>query len=329
VVAQNQKDRAEPKTVCKERSCPIFAVKEYLTQLRQALPYVPPIPVGALVSLHDAEDYHGMVVLIKKAMNIEGRLKVAWVKSGGPKEVAEAPAWIEMPADMPFYGTEAFREATITMSIRKSAFEQYTYDQVAVVVAHELSHIVLNSIRHPLRGCEKAVDLTAMLLGFRQLYASGSYKEWSTRNNTQSYSLGYLRPQEVRVANQILAQGERLPEIKVLPSLAHVFKLMRPAQLTASVILIAAALGTTWFILVGKDSPVMKTTTVRHPPTPPLSASPNSVVSAPPPSWPPSPEARRKQPSVTTWPAPYTFEAMRPLPKPRPKSAPQALPARR
>jgi hypothetical protein len=164
---------------------------------------VPPIPTAALISLHTAQDYKGMVALIKKKMNIEGRLIVAWVNSGGPKDMAEAPAWIQMPEDMPFYGTKAFRETTVKMFIRKSFLKQYAYDQTAIMFAHELSHIVLNSIRHPLRRCEKAVDLTAMLLGFRQLYASGSYKEIHSESRIRT--LGYLNPQEIRLANQILA----------------------------------------------------------------------------------------------------------------------------
>ena len=49
--------------------------------------------------------------------------------------MAEAPAWIGMPKEMPFYGTQAFREVAITMYIRKSSLEAYTYDQFAIMVA--------------------------------------------------------------------------------------------------------------------------------------------------------------------------------------------------
>ena len=60
-------------------------VKKYLNQLRQTLPYVPPIPVEALKSLHAAQDYEGMVRLIRRTMNLEVRLRVGWVNTGGPK----------------------------------------------------------------------------------------------------------------------------------------------------------------------------------------------------------------------------------------------------
>jgi hypothetical protein len=97
-------------------------------------------------------------------MNIDVQLVVGWVRSGGPKD---APAWITLPERMPYYGDPAFKEMTLTIYIRKSFLEDSTYDQAAIVIAHELSHIVLDAIAHPLRRVEKAVDLTAMLLGFR------------------------------------------------------------------------------------------------------------------------------------------------------------------
>jgi len=45
-------------------------------------------------------------------------------------------------------------------------------------IAHELSHIVLSEIGHPLADSEEAVDLTAMLLGYRDIYvATAKYSE--------------------------------------------------------------------------------------------------------------------------------------------------------
>ena len=58
-------------------------IEAYLHELQQALPYVPPIPVEALYSLHIAQDYEGMVQLIKNTMNIDVCLRVSWVNSGG------------------------------------------------------------------------------------------------------------------------------------------------------------------------------------------------------------------------------------------------------
>ncbi len=189
---------------CVLTECPKFTVAKYLHQLQQGLPRVPPIPDRALKALHKTRDYEGMVALVKKTMNIEVRLIVGWVNSGGPPEMANAPAWIRMPEDMPLYGTKAFRELKLTMYIRKSFLDESTYDQIAIMVAHELSHVVLNSIKHSLRGCEKAVDLTAMLLGFSRLYEAASHTHKRYGNTITHRQIGYLAHQEVRDADQIL-----------------------------------------------------------------------------------------------------------------------------
>src|SRR5205085_1445737 len=107
--------------------------------------------------------YEGMVQLIKKTLNIDVKLRIGWVKTGGPRD---APAWVKLPSNMPLYGSKAFREMTLTMFLRKEFLQHSAYDEVAIGIAHELSHIILDSISHPLRREEKAVDLTAMLLGF-------------------------------------------------------------------------------------------------------------------------------------------------------------------
>jgi hypothetical protein len=65
-------------------------------------------------------------------MKIDTNLRIGWVNSGG---MENAPAWIQLPAKMPFYGSKAFREMTITMFLRRSFL-----DHVAIAIAHEFSH---------------------------------------------------------------------------------------------------------------------------------------------------------------------------------------------
>jgi hypothetical protein len=164
-----------------------------IKQLRRHLPHVPPISVRKLKALHGARDYEGMVRLIRSAMNLEVRLLIGWVNSGGSKEMTHAPAWVEMPVSMPYYGTAEFKELSIKVFIRKDFLEN-RYDKVAIAIAHELSHIVLDSIHHPLRREEKAVDLTAMLLGFSRLYMIAAH--------TSKSKLGYLTLAELKVASE-------------------------------------------------------------------------------------------------------------------------------
>jgi hypothetical protein len=148
-----------------------FAVRKYLGELQQFSPLVPPIPLAALRSLHVAQDYKGMVRLIKQVMNVEVSLRIVWVPEGAAETGATkgASAWISVPKEMPAYGTKAFKDMRQDLYLRRSFLQRSSLDRIAIAIAHELSHVVLDSIHHPLRGCEKAVDLTAMLLGFRAI----------------------------------------------------------------------------------------------------------------------------------------------------------------
>jgi hypothetical protein len=115
---------------------------------------------------------------------------------------------------LPPYGTPAFRDLKLTMYLRKSFLVQSDYDEAAVAIAHELSHVVLESIGHPLREEEKAVDLTAMLLGFGLLYKTACHKELHYHGGMTEKRLGYLTPAEVDAANRIIsghARGDRPP----------------------------------------------------------------------------------------------------------------------
>src|SRR5216683_8318723 len=94
-------------------------VKNYLDELKRVLPYVQPISAGPLKALHAAQDYKGMVQLIKKAMNIaDVTFLVFWVTEGAAPQShhQRAPAWILLPMlpdRLPFYGTKEFKETSL------------------------------------------------------------------------------------------------------------------------------------------------------------------------------------------------------------------------
>jgi hypothetical protein len=151
-----------------------------------------------------------MVKLIKNTMNVETDIRIVWVPEGAANDgtAKDAPAWVSIPVEMPPYGSSAFRAMRLDIYLRRSFLEQSSYDQIAITVAHELSHIILDSIGHRLHRCEKAVDLTAMLLGFRKLYASASYKENRAGNTKKIQTLGYLSSHEVSQANYLISQEQ-------------------------------------------------------------------------------------------------------------------------
>jgi hypothetical protein len=183
---------------------PNIDVKTYLDRLRKALPYVPPIPIAKIKALHKKGDLGGLVRLIRDTMNVNVHLALHWTSEQSPTN-PNAPAWIERPQNMPYYGTPAFKEITAHMFIRKDFARTTTYAQFAIAVAHEFSHVILDSINHSLRKEEKAVDLTAMLLGFGYLYRIGAHTRRLVGYNLYRDSdLGYLTVEEVNAAAKML-----------------------------------------------------------------------------------------------------------------------------
>jgi hypothetical protein len=181
----------------------VVEIEDYLHQLREKLPYVPPVPVQAIKRLHRRRDFGSVVRLIRETMNVGVHLTLHW--TSGPAPGQKAQAWINIPLDMPYYGTPDFKALKMDMFILKSFRDRSTWDEFAIVVAHELSHVVLDSIAHSLRDEEKAVDLTAMLLGFSYLYRCAAHT--TRRTGLSSYRtshLGYLSEPEVNAASKIL-----------------------------------------------------------------------------------------------------------------------------
>jgi hypothetical protein len=184
---------------------PDINVKGYIDRLREALPYVPPIPVQEIKALHKTGDLGGVVKLIRNTMNVGVGLTIHWTGGPPPKEIPGALAWINLPGKMPYYGTAAFKDLKLDIFIMKSFAQTKPYDQFAMAVAHELSHVVLESIEHPLRKEEKAVDLTAMILGFSYLYRSAAHTiQRVGYNQFQQNHLGYLSEREIDAAAKIL-----------------------------------------------------------------------------------------------------------------------------
>ena len=171
-------------------------VRDYLERLLPALGGAKPSLADAeLEALHRSGDYAAMVRTIRDTMKLDLRLRIGLVNSGGSENT---PAWVSMPKDMPMYGTKDFKKTLVTVYLRKSFLEGSTAAEVTMAIAHELSHIVLNGIGHPLRHEEEAVDLTAMALGFSTAY-------FAVHFGRSGLSLGYLSGDEVRYAAELLS----------------------------------------------------------------------------------------------------------------------------
>ena len=200
------------------------AIREWLRQLTNSLGD-PRMPVDAkeIEALYREQDYNGMLLTVKKQLRLNMRLVLGLVnnETDGPltRTGTRPPAWTTWPEDLPPFWDPRFKDALVTVYIRRSFIADVPASRLTIAMAHELSHIVLEALRHPLRKVEEAVDLTAMLLGYRQLVAkhavrvrhtsgwkeepyeairAGRAPKWVDTTHTDI--LGYLSQEEIRYA---------------------------------------------------------------------------------------------------------------------------------
>lgn len=166
-------------------------IEKWIDELWKIAPGKPPIDATELEVKWNDRKVTEMVGLIKEHCGVRLKLTVASVKSGG----INAPAWVKMPLEFPLFGTPGHNEVKATMYIRKTHMTEF--EPLVLAISHEMSHIVLNSVRHKLRGVEDAVDLTAMLLGFRDFYITGSRRVIRSDEGKVTEMLGYLSYEEI------------------------------------------------------------------------------------------------------------------------------------
>lgn len=136
----------------------------------------PLVDIQPLQAFYKERKYTAMVGYIQNALRLSDiSLSVGYVNSGGP---ARAVAWVATPLPMPAYGSPAFKELKVPMYIRKEFLEKVDFPLTVMAISHELCHVVLNSIGHPLKEVEQAVDLTAMFLGFRHVFIAPNVIEF-------------------------------------------------------------------------------------------------------------------------------------------------------
>ena len=103
-------------------------------------------------------------------------------------------AQVSIPSWLPPYGSMEIRDYPIRIKVSEDCQDEA--NSFITIMAHELSHIVLASLRHPEKDNEFCTDLTAMVLGFSAVTKRGRHvvKTWSEWNQqiTQTTKYGYL-----------------------------------------------------------------------------------------------------------------------------------------
>lgn len=108
-------------------------------------------------------------------------------------------AQVHIPQDLPFYGSPQLNNFEIRVLANRKILNHR--DTFVMVVAHELSHILLESLRFIKKNNEIYVDLVQILLGFGDFYKRGRIiVESLSENKYRKTTIGYLTDENVSFA---------------------------------------------------------------------------------------------------------------------------------
>lgn len=113
-------------------------------------------------------------------------------------------AQVSIPNNLPLYGSAELKGFNIDVKVSVGCHEHPW--AFITIMAHELSHILLYSMRHPQRDSEFYTDLLPMILGFRKVVEKGRQvveitREIGDRWETQTITYGYLSDKQFEIAS--------------------------------------------------------------------------------------------------------------------------------
>ncbi len=177
-------------------------IDSYLPTLISVLgPVRPSFDDPSLDEQFAKRDLFKMAGIIKRVLHIETRVFLDITDGDGAHG---APAWITRPDPMPLWGTEELRQARVIIHMNRAFIAKACFEMIVAAFAHEFSLVVLDATKSSLRNQEEAVDLTAMLLGFRDFYVTGCSTFFSTGAQLQEYHVSYLSNEEIWYAAQAM-----------------------------------------------------------------------------------------------------------------------------
>jgi hypothetical protein len=184
-------------------------IKSHIDNLIQSLGggAVQHVDQQTLKRLYKKRDFPAMLGWIKQSMRLNLRVGLRIVDHR-----AKTPMWIEWTNTMPLVGTAEFRDKRVIINATREILGK-PFDWIVAGFAHELAHVVLCSINHKLQEDEKAVDLTAMILGYDKFMMKADYTttEWVGFNTTRQKTewLGYLTIPERQFAGTYIRKLRR------------------------------------------------------------------------------------------------------------------------
>jgi hypothetical protein len=135
-------------------------------------------------------------------------------------------AQVSIPESLPLYGSASLSGYPIGVRVSEGCSERA--ETFIAIMAHELSHVLLRSLRHPQRDSELHTDLVPILLGFGTCVERGRKRVRTEtsggRTTTHVTTYGYLTDSQFQFVRQrvrVLLQGHENDKKRLLKRLAQ------------------------------------------------------------------------------------------------------------
>lgn len=183
-------------------------VREGLDELEAFFGVREPVPANFLIRLHTAGQLEPLIAAIAEEMGLPVDFKLSVISKDTPfrshylartdhsgRGIEGIEAQVTIPSNLPLYGSTELRGHPIGVLITP-AFRTAKPETAITILAHELSHVLLHSLRHPKRDSEVFTDLVPLVLGFAEIVQRGrtvsSVAHNGERTNTTTTRYGYL-----------------------------------------------------------------------------------------------------------------------------------------
>ena len=204
----------------------IDSVRRDIVELDRCLGLKPAVAFERFKDLHTRREYTQLCMAIGAQMGLSNaaRLTIVSPSASAPghqrftttalsktdasgRGTHGIVAQVIIPADLPMYGTAAFKAHVIDVRI-SPGFETMPPQTLVTLLAHELAHVVLHALRHPQRDSEQFTDLVPLMAGFGDIVKQGRVvRKTEHRGNevhTSTVTYGYLTGEEFGLAREIV-----------------------------------------------------------------------------------------------------------------------------
>lgn len=181
-----------------------FTNKKKLTELIETIALYMNLPIKPEVEFVDDNYQSGKI-------NFETKNLTNYESNGKGKNgiIAE----VQIPGNLPLYGTSGLDKMPIKIKVSNSCLE--SSKMFITIMSHELTHVLLHSLKHKNKDNEFFTDLTAMTLGFVDIFNEGRSHSYETKEEhlfsstttTHSSTCGYLSDAQFEFARDLIKKN--------------------------------------------------------------------------------------------------------------------------